>query len=245
MEKTPKVGVLSTRKTQAHKATLSLIQQLKNRAIVWKKRRNMRVLRTSKTLAHKVKLCSILQLKNRAVVWKKPRNMKVIRTSKTLAHKVKLWSILWLKNRAVIWKNAAIKKIRLKVGWLTIPPPGGGRPKPRKFTISNTKKAKFSFPLPQVTKIGNTLSVEILLVASYCSVLEKSWAGSWNKYTKLYRAQHSQLRKVKAVTPPQVIIESKSLENTNKVKQKNKLQSKLKGFKKRKKFSSFQVTIMV
>ena len=99
---------------------------------------------------------------------------------------------------------------------MTISPPGGGRPKPRKFTISNTKKAKFSFPLPQVTKIGNTLSVEILLVATggYCSALEKSWAGSWNKYTKRYRAQHSQLRKVKAVTHPQVIIESKSLENT-------------------------------
>ena len=80
---------------------------------------------------------------------------------------------------------------------------------------------------------------------SYCSALEKGWSESWNKYTKQHRTQHSQLRKVKAVTPPQVIIEPKSLENTSKFKQKHKFQSKLKGFKKRKRFSRFQVTILV
>ena len=93
--------------------------------------------------------------------------MEVLRTRKTLAHKIKLFTIPQLKNRSVVWKNATVKKVGLNVWWLTIPPPGGGRPKSRKFILSKTREAKFSFSLSQVTKIGDTLNVEILLVASW------------------------------------------------------------------------------
>ena len=44
---------------------LGVVVVPENRAIVWKKRRNIRIVKNSKTWAHKVKLWSILWRKNR------------------------------------------------------------------------------------------------------------------------------------------------------------------------------------
>ena len=123
---------------------------------------------------------------------------------------------------------------------MTISPPGGGGSKLRKLRVNKTKEARFPFPLPQFIKIGDTSNVGIMLITSwykyrdtsppsghviklsrdratrhYCSVLDKSWARSWNKYAERNRIQHSQLIKVKAVTPPQVVIESRIPKNIN------------------------------
>ena len=61
---------------------------------------------------------------------------------------------------------------------MSVPPPGKGRPKLRRFILNKTKNNKFSSPLPQSTKRGKTLAhkVELFLIPQL-----KNRAVVWKK----------------------------------------------------------------